>query len=326
MSSSAASSSGVKIAFNSHGTGRVRVVKVNRQKDGTHSVQQLNVQLLLEGDAMDQSFYTGDNSIVVPTDTCKNTVYCLAKLHDFASIEDFGLIICKHFLQEYPKLVNRISVEIIADNWERITTSKDSNGRVAPHKHAFKRVGPKKAYTHVQGTKRAGTKASFSVQSGVTNLEIMKTTQSGFSDFHKCKYTSLPETTDRLVGTSVSSKWEFNTKALERGGLNFNRINANIETNLVNTFSGPSDTGTWSPSVQLTLYEMGRAAVEGETSIDRITLEMPNIHNIVFPLENYGISNKDHVGKPSIYFPIDEPHGMIKAVVERTPSNMRSRL
>ncbi len=58
----------------------------------------------------------------------------------------------------------------------------------------------------------------------------------------------------------------------------------------------------------------------------QITLEMPNIHNIVFPLENYGISNKDAQGKPSIYFPIDEPHGQIKAVVERTEGPVRARL
>jgi rRNA processing protein Gar1 len=39
---------------------------------------------------------------------------------------------------------------------------------------------------------------------------------------------------------------------------------------------------------------------------------MPNIHNIAFPLEKYGITNKDHTGNPDIFYPIDEPHGMIK--------------
>ena len=47
---------------------------------------------------------------------------------------------------------------------------------------------------------------------------------------------------------------------------------------------------------------------------------MPNIHNIPFPLENYGLKNKDHTGGPHIFFPIDEPHGMIKAELTRTPS------
>jgi len=39
---------------------------------------------------------------------------------------------------------------------------------------------------------------------------------------------------------------------------------------------------------------------------------MPNIHNIPFPLENYGIKSADATGVPDIFYPIDEPHGMIK--------------
>jgi hypothetical protein len=39
---------------------------------------------------------------------------------------------------------------------------------------------------------------------------------------------------------------------------------------------------------------------------------MPNIHNLAFPLEKYGMKNADHTGNPTIFYPIDEPHGMIK--------------
>ena len=57
---------------------------------------QLNVQVLLEGDDMESAFLDGDNSKVVPTDTCKNTVYCVANQHEFTSIEEFGVILGKH--------------------------------------------------------------------------------------------------------------------------------------------------------------------------------------------------------------------------------------
>ena len=77
-------------------------------------------------------------------------------------------------------------------------------------------------------------------------------------------------------------------------------------------FAGPSDKGVYSASVQQTLYDMGKAVIEKEPLLDQIVLEMPNIHNIPFPLENYGLKNKDHSGSPTIFFPIDEPHGMIK--------------
>lgn len=43
----------------------------------------------------------------------------------------------------------------------------------------------------------------------------------------------------------------------------------------------------------------------------------PNIHNIPFDLSKFRMENKDHTGKPDIFYPIDEPHGMISAIVER---------
>jgi urate oxidase len=46
------SSSSYKLGFNTHGKGRVRLVKVKRNKDGTHEIMQLSVQVLLEGELL----------------------------------------------------------------------------------------------------------------------------------------------------------------------------------------------------------------------------------------------------------------------------------
>ena len=171
---------------------------------------------------MESAFLTGDNSIVVPTDTCKNTVYCVAKLNNFESIEEFGLLLCKHFLKEYPEHVNKITVEILQDNWERLTLPS-SRGTAMPHKHAFKRSGPTKQYARVIGEKRKFTPLSLTVVSGFKSLDILKTTQSSFTDFHRCKYTSLPEVSDRLFGTSADVEWQFNSAQLQHP-LNFNQV------------------------------------------------------------------------------------------------------
>ncbi len=204
-------------------THRVRLVKVTRGKDGVHNVEQLSVQILLEGDNMGEVFLTGDNATVVPTDTCKNTVYCVASKHEFKSIEEFGILLCKHFLNEYPSIVNKICVEITKDQWERISTP-NSAGRTAPHKHTFRRFGPCKPFTHVQGVKRQGSNLLIDVQSGFKNMDILKTTQSGFVKFHKCKFTSLPEVADRLLGTSVDAEWSYNRSRISRGGVDFNAV------------------------------------------------------------------------------------------------------
>jgi len=34
-------------------------------------------------------------------------------------------------------------------------------------------------------------------------------------------------------------------------------------------------------------------------------------------LSKFRMENKDHAGKPDIFLPTDEPHGMISAIVER---------
>jgi urate oxidase len=213
----------VELGFNTHGKGRVRLVKVTRRPCGTQSLQQYSVQILLEGDIMGDVFLTGNNEPVVATDTCKNTVYILAGQHNFESIEDFGLILVRHFLSEDPRFVNRVNVTISKDNWERVTTN-DSKGRAAPHKHAFQRVGPHQYFTQVTGEKRPGKDVTLALKSGIRELQIVKTTQSGFEGYHRDKYTSLPESKDRLLGTSATAEWTVSPKALGRSKINFEKV------------------------------------------------------------------------------------------------------
>jgi len=312
----------VKLEFNTHGKGRVRLVKVIRNRDGTQNIIQYNVQILLEGDNMETAFTTGDNSPVVATDTCKNTVYCVASQHDFKSMEEFGLILCKHFLNEYPQWVNKITVTIFRDLWERMVLP-DSRGSRKDHAHAFRRMGPLKPFTICVGEKRANTNLSLSVKSGFKSLEICKTTQSGFVGYPKDRYTSLPESTDRLLGTSADAEWNYSKDAVSRGRIDYNQSFEKIVDSLLQTFAGPADKGIYSKSVQETLYQMATDSLKRIDNIDDMTLLMPNIHNLPFNLDTYGFKNKDHTGNPFIFYPIDEPHGMIKATVVR---NIRSRL
>lgn len=331
------------LGFNTHGKGRVRIVKVTRGgKDGkdTHYVQQINVQILLEGfndsKNMDPVYLDGDNSTVIATDTCKNTVYCIASMNKFDSIEEFGILLVKHFLNEYKTIIRKVNIQLISDKWQRLV-APDSKGKLTPHKHSFQRIGPYQAYTKVQGERipilnnnkkfslfNNKNDIDINIQSGFKNLELLKTTQSGFIGFHRNKFTSLPEVEDRLLGTSAEAEWIYNNNNIQNNKIDFNKVNQSIENELVNTFAGPSDKGTYSKSVQETLYSMATSALRKESQIDKITIQMPNIHNIPFPLETYGLKNKDSTGKPFIFFPIDEPHGMIKAEVTR--KSIKSRL
>ena len=72
-----------------------------------------------------QEYDTGDNSDVIATDSQKNTVYILAKLHGVASPEEFGLLVTEHFLSTYP-WVTKSRVEGSLHPWWRILDRSDT--------------------------------------------------------------------------------------------------------------------------------------------------------------------------------------------------------
>src|SRR5438034_1191684 len=90
------------LAHNSYGKSQVRLTRVTRHDD-RHDIKEVGVAIKLEGDFA-ASYFQGDNSRVVATDTMKNTVYVLARQHGLADIESFGQLLVGHFLKEYPQV------------------------------------------------------------------------------------------------------------------------------------------------------------------------------------------------------------------------------
>jgi urate oxidase len=67
-----------------------------------------------------------------------------------------------------------------------------------------------------------------------------------------------------------------------------------------------------SKSVQETLYEMGKSALELVSEIDYIDMAMPNKHCLLVDLSRFGQDNPNQ-----IFVPTDEPAGQIEARVRR---------
>lgn len=47
------------------------------------------------------------------------------------------------------------------------------------------------------------------IHSGIKDLKVLKTTQSGFEGFLKDQFTTLPEVKDRCFATQVYCKWRY---------------------------------------------------------------------------------------------------------------------
>jgi urate oxidase len=276
-----------KLIANRYGKGRVRVLKILRN-GATHRIKDLNVSAMIEGD-LESSYTAGDNSKITPTDTIKNTINALAKTNLDDEIERFGIALGDHFL--HAPQVRQVTIEISEREWERLNV----NGK--PHAHSFKSGGDARQFARV-----VSSRDGRSVQSGIRDLVILKSTASGFEGFPRDKFTTLKETSDRILGTAFSATWTFSDDPGD-----YRVANNAIMTAMLEVFAE-----NYSPSAQTTLYQMGEAALACCSQISVIELAMPNKHCLLIDLSPFGLENRNEV-----FVPIDEPHGQIEATVAR---------
>src|SRR5437899_271557 len=117
----------MKIVENRYGKSRVRVARIVRQKDH-HDFHELTVAIQFEGD-FDSSYVEGDNTLVLPTDTMKNTVYALAKDPAIAQPESFGLLLANHFLNRNAHLTSA-RIDLSDHVWQRHGPSSTDDPQV----------------------------------------------------------------------------------------------------------------------------------------------------------------------------------------------------
>jgi urate oxidase len=278
----------IELAANRYGKAAIRLVRVARDPGG-HRVRDLTVAIALEGDFA-AAHTDDDNSMVVATDTMKNTAYVFAKDHLDGSIEAYGRALADHFLG-VPQ-VDSATVNIRAHQWDPI----DVAGRPAPD--AFVRGG--------EGTRIATISASHGgvvVEAGVEDLIVMKTTRSAFAGFPRDRYTTLAETDDRLMATKLTAVWRYGPSELD-----FDVAYDDIRATLLERFADHD-----SPSVQASIWIMAQAMLERHEEIDEIRMVLPNLHHWPVDLAPFGITNDRQV-----YIATSEPHGLIEATVRRS--------
>ena len=281
----------ITLAENTYGKSSVRVMKV--QRDGPlHTVKEWKVEVLLSGD-FESCFTAGDNSKILPTDTMKNTVYSRARESTAECIEDFARELADFLLARNPQ-VERVAINIASTAWDHALVQ----GK--PHPSTFVRGSGETQTTAVTYARGGGV----SVASGLDGLVVLKTANSGFEGYPKDSLTTLPETADRLFGTSMRAQWKY-----ESAGLPFEPLRSKLRETLIQAFAEHD-----SKSVQHTLYAMAQAALEGVPEIMDIELAMPNKHCLLVDLSRFGQTNPNQ-----IFVPTDEPYGNITARIRREP-------
>jgi urate oxidase len=279
----------IKLGPNAYGKNAVNMSRIIRHADH-HEFRQVSVSVQLTGD-FDSAHTLGDNSLILPTDTQKNTVYALAKEHFTGTIESYGLVLARHFVSRNPQ-VSKARIEILEHSWQRMHFDSQD------HPHAFTGGNSEKRRAVVELTADGAT----TVWAGLKGLMLLKTTDSGFVGYPKDEYTVLAETTDRILATECEAEWEYTSADLD-----FELLYQKIRTSLLRTFSEHK-----SLSVQHTLYAIGEKILESTDEVKEISLIMPNKHHIPFNLTPFGQENTNEV-----FVATDAPFGYITGTVVR---------
>jgi urate oxidase len=280
----------MNLTYHRYGKAKIRVLK-KLQRDSLHAIKELDVQVSLAGD-FESSYSAGDNRLVVATDTMKNTVNVLALEKLEEQTERFALDLAQHFLEKYPH-VTEVTIETSERVWQRLK----ADGKPSPTNF----LAPQK-YTPL--CEVHATRANTRLTSGVQDLVILKSAGSGFADFHRDEFTTLPETQDRILATRMASKWTYAVAPADYNQTNEDLLDAMLECFVTND----------SPSVQKTMYDMGLAALNRCPEISDVNLVMPNLHCLLIDLKPFGRTNPN-----TLFVPTDAPHGLIEATIEREP-------
>lgn len=273
---------------NQYGKAESRVVRIVRDTP-RHEIRDLNVTTALRG-PFAPAYLDGDQSNVLPTDTQKNTAFAFAKSKGIASIEGYGLELARHFVHDVEPVVGA-RIEIEEYGWERAVVDG------AEHDHTWLRTGQevRTAAITVDDTGEY-------VIGGFKDLTILKSTGSEFAGFLKDEYTTLPETHDRVMATSLVAKWRFTSTDVA-----WDEAYPRIKAIMVREFATLQ-----SLALQQTLWHMGRAVIEAFPDIAEVRLAAPNKHHFVVDLSPFGLQNPGEV-----FIAADRPYGLIEAQVLR---------
>lgn len=308
----------------SYGKSLVRLLRVVRSTSDPshHSIIEYTVQTLLYGSLLDTSYTEGDNSLVVATDSQKNTVQYLAKTlpgQEVLCPERFALHIANHFPTKYDH-IERCTVDVVAQKWSRIAPSDTT----VPHPHSFVRDGEEKRTVTAVAEKQSPGSPVVATQltGGLKDLLVLKSSGSAFHSFLKDEFTTLRPVQDRIFSTAVECKYTLSVDPSQPLSSlltsptalpDYEAIASSVRNHTLRVFSTHA-----SASVQATLHLMCTEILSDPVDAAVVDVEyaLPNKHYVPVNLEWAGLENVRE-DQAEVFLPQADPSGLIKAKVRR---------
>ncbi|NXC16728.1 URIC Uricase, partial [Corythaeola cristata] len=230
-----------------------------------------------------QEYLNGNNCLVIPTDTMKNIVLVLAKKNGIPTLEQFAIDICRHFMTTFSQ-VAYIKAYVQEAPWQRV------HEHGVPHVHSFICVADGIRFCEAEQCRNG----PLVISAGIKDLKLMKTTQSGFEGFYKNEHTTLAETKDRILCGEFFCKWSYG----ECRDFDFDCVWNQIRDCILEAFSGPPDSGEYSPSYQKTVNRIQMLVLSKTPQVQIIEVVLHNISYNVVDMKNLGLTNDNEVLVP----------------------------
>ena len=166
-----------------------------------------------------------------------------------------------------------------------------------PHAHSFVLDSNGKPFG-----KATATRTSMTTVSGIAGFTFMKSTESGWDQYVKDEYTTIPETRDRMCATAMDASWRWRRRPND-----YAAANAKILEPCWRCSPPPTARACRTASIA-----WARRRSRPCRRLSDISLACPNKHYLLINLQPFGLDNENQV-----FLPTDEPHGQIECTVGR---------
>ncbi len=258
----------IHLGANQYGKAESRVVRIYRDT-ARHQIRDLNVSSALRG-RFEDAHTTGDQSEVLPTDTQKNTAFAFAKEKGVGAIEEFALTLGDHFLDGAASRRRRPGRDRGVPVGADLRRRRRPRPLLRPQRQRYPDDGRQRRRPRLPSARRTSSP-------GIRDLTVLKSTGSEFHGFLKDKYTTLPETDDRILATSLVARWRY-----DHTDVDWDKSYDEIKGLLLEQFAR-----IHSLALQQTLYGMGEAVLQQHPEVAEIKFSAPNKHHFLVDLSPF---------------------------------------
>lgn len=229
-----------------------------------------NIKIAVRGERFLTSFTEGDNSQVVATDSMKNFILRHAADFQGDTTEGFLEFVSRRFLETYPQMTG---IEITGDRIPFL-------GLQVPGADGLTDSGLVYRFSHndhptatLEMVRSEDDEAGIvNHRSGLADLQLIKVKGSGFANFVRDEYTTLPETHDRPLFIYLDIFWKYanadDSLSTEAG----NYVPSEQIRDIAHTVFHEKN----SPSIQNLIYNIGLRILERFPQIAEVQFESNN--------------------------------------------------